>query len=300
MPKFISDIREIIGMKKILLQLDNDRHASVFDTITAYDAGVDHVLPYGGVTPNDVRNLVYGAMFTRGNEDLKNSAVFIGGSDVAIGEAMLKAVTGSFFGPVQVSVMLDANGCNTTAAAAVAKIVSVEAVAGKEVVILAGTGPVGMRAAAMLAQEGAQVVLTSRKLDRSKAACAAIEARFGVAVQAAQVAGLDEIHHVLKGAFAVLCAGAAGVMMLPESIWVEHLSIRVLADVNAVPPLGIEGTKSPWKGKEKYGKAIFGALGIGGLKMRIHRGCVARLFEQNDLVLDAEEVYATAREIGDQ
>ena len=80
-------------MKKLLLQLDSDKFASVFDAITAYDAGVDHVLQYGGVTPDDVRDLVYGAMFTRGGDDLKNSAVFIGGSDVATGEAMLKAAT---------------------------------------------------------------------------------------------------------------------------------------------------------------------------------------------------------------
>ena len=111
-------------MKKLLLQLDSDEHASVFDTIAAYDAGVDQVLQYGGVMPDDVRDLVYGAIFTRGPEDLKNSAVFIGGSDVATGEKMLKVARKSFIGPLQVSVMLDANGCNTTAAAAVAKILS--------------------------------------------------------------------------------------------------------------------------------------------------------------------------------
>jgi len=110
-------------MKKLLLQLDNDKHPSVFDTITAYDAGADHVLALGNVAVEDVRDLVYGAMFTRGGEALKNSAVFIGGSDVPTGEAMLKAAVDAFFGPVRVSVMMDSNGCNTTAASAVAKIV---------------------------------------------------------------------------------------------------------------------------------------------------------------------------------
>jgi hypothetical protein len=109
-------------MKKLLLQLDSDKFASSFDCITAYDAGVDHVLSYGNVTVEDVRNQVYGAMFTRGGDDLKNSAVFIGGSSVPVGEAMLKAVQDAFFGPVRVSVMADPNGSNTTAAAAVLKI----------------------------------------------------------------------------------------------------------------------------------------------------------------------------------
>ena len=64
-----------------------------------------------------------------------------------------------------------------------------------------------------------------------------------------------------------------------------------------MPPLGIEGIEATWDGQETHEKVIFGALGIGGLKMKIHRASVARLFEQNDLVLDAEEIYETAKEI---
>ena len=285
-------------MKKILVQLDSDKFPSVFDAITAYDAGADYVLQYGGVAPGDVRDLVYGAMFTRGGEDLKNSAVFIGGSDVSTGEAMLKAAEEAFFGPVRVSVMLDANGCNTTAAAAVAKILSVGEVKDKKIVVLAGTGPVGLRAAALFAKEGAQVTITSRRLERAEAASASIKERFGTEVRAVEAADAEGVRHVLEGAYAVLCTGAAGVMLVPEAIWTDHPTLRVLGDVNAVPPLGIEGIKPHWDGKEKYGKVIFGALGIGGLKMKVHRACVARLFEQNDLVLDAEEIYAIAKEIG--
>jgi hypothetical protein len=285
-------------MKKILLQLDSDEFASVFDTIAAYDSGVDQVLQYGGVKPDEVRDLVYGAIFTRGPEDLKNSAVFIGGSDVATGEKMLKVARKSFIGPLQVSVMLDANGCNTTAAAAVAKVLSAAELEGEKIVVLAGTGPVGIRAAALFAQEGAAVTLTSRSQERADEAAASINERFGVQVSGAMAPDADHVRAVLEDAKAVLCAGAAGSQLLPESIWVEHPTLRVLGDVNAVPPLGIEGIKVHWNGKEKHGKVVFGAIGIGGLKMKIHHGSVARLFEQNDLVLDAEEVYATAKEIG--
>jgi hypothetical protein len=285
-------------MKKILLQLDSDEFASAFDTIAAYDGGADRVLQYSGVAPEDVRDLVYGAIFTRGPEDLKNSAVFIGGSDVATGEKMLQAATESFLGPLKVSVMLDANGCNTTATAAVAKILSAAELAGEKIVVLAGTGPVGLRAAALFAQEGASVTLTSRSQERADEAAASIQERFGVQVTGAEAADEEGTRDVLEGAKAVLCAGAAGIQLLPESIWVEHPTLRVLGDVNAVPPLGIEGIKVHWKGKEKHDKAIFGAIGIGDFKMKIHHASVARLFEQNDLVLDAEEVYATAKEIG--
>jgi hypothetical protein len=284
-------------MKRILLQLDSDRTASVFDAITAYDAGADILLQYGGVEVAEVRSLVYGAMFTRGPSDLKNSAVFVGGTDVAKGEAMLKEVVGSFFGPLSTSVMLDANGCNTTATAAVVRIVSTIPVGGAKVVVLAGTGPVGQRAAALFAKEGAEVVLTSRTLSRAEAACAAIEERFGARVSAAAAADEESTRVVLDGASAVLCTGVTGVALIPEAMWRGHETLRVLGDVNAVPPLGLEGTKATWDGKDVDGKTVFGALAIGDLKMKVHRRSIVRLFEQNDLVLDAEEIFALAKEL---
>ena len=284
-------------MKKILIQLDSDRLASSFDAVTAYDAGADRVLLYGGVQPDEVRGIVYGAMFTRGGADLKNTAVFIGGTSVDRGEALLEAARRAFFGPVRVSLMLDANGCNTTAAAAVAKILSKGDVSGKKIAVLAGTGPVGLRAAALLAKEGAAVTLSSRVLARSEAACISIRERFGVEAEPVEAKDAEGTARALDGAYGVLCCGTAGVTLVPESIWSGHPALRVLADVNAVPPLGIEGTESGWADREKHGKAIFGAIGIGGLKMKVHRACVARLFTRNDLVLDAEEVYATAKEI---
>lgn len=284
-------------MKKLLLQLDSDKHPSVFDTITAYDAGADHVLALGNVAVEDVRDLVYGAMFTRGGEALKNSAVFIGGSDVPTGEAMLKAAVEAFFGPVRVSVMMDSDGCNTTAASAVAKIVGAADVAGKKAVVLAGTGPVGLRAAAFLAKEGCQTFLTSRRLERAEKAAEQIKERFGVEVTPLAASDEATTRQALEGAAVLLTTGAAGVQLVPQALWTEHPDLQVLGDVNAVPPLGIEGIKPHWDGKEKNGKIIFGALGIGGLKMKVHRGCVARLFESNELVLGAEEIYAIAKEL---
>lgn len=284
-------------MKKILIQFDSDRQPAVFDAVTAYDAGIDVLLQYGDVQPAEVRDLVYGAMFTRGPADLKNTAVFIGGIDVAKGEALLKEAVGALFDPLRVSVMLDANGCNTTAAAAVVKVISSVPVAGEKVVVLAGTGPVGQRTAALLAEEGAEVLLTSRTSERAEAACLAVKERFGTTVMPAAAADLEATRAALDGACAVVCTGVEGVQLVPEDLWKTHASLRVLADVNAVPPLGVEGTKATWNGKEVDGKLLFGALGIGDLKMKVHKRSIARLFESNDLVLDAEGIMATAKEL---
>src|SRR5207244_4021131 len=118
-------------------------------------------MSYGGVTEDAVRDFVHGAIFTRGPKDLHHTAVFIGGSDMAAGERLLAAVQKAFFGPMRVSVMLDSNGSNTTAVAAVAKLRQAAGdVQGRRAVITASTGPVGMRAAGLLAKAGADVVVT--------------------------------------------------------------------------------------------------------------------------------------------
>ena len=107
--------------RKILIQLDGDPQPSVFDRVVAIDAGADEVFSYGGVRPEQVRDLVHGAIFTRGPKDLHRTALFVGGSDVAAGERLLaeavKAMLPQF--GLRVSALLDANGANTTAAAAV-------------------------------------------------------------------------------------------------------------------------------------------------------------------------------------
>jgi len=283
--------------KKLLLQMDCDPQASVFDAVVAHDAGVDALFQQGGVTPDAVRNQVYGLMFTRGGEDLKNSAAFIGGSDVVTGEAMLKAARDSFFGNVRVSVMLDSNGCNTTAAAAVAKLCGSEGLKGRKCVVLAGTGPVGKRAAGLMALEGADVVLTSRTMDRVEEACAEVGTRFNVDIKGAEVGNSGQAASALEGAYAVLCAGAAGIQLLDAETWQSNLTLKRLGDINAVPPLGIEGTKATFDGEDMDGKLIYGALGIGNLKMKVHRECIKRLFQSNDKIFDAEEVYAVAKEM---
>jgi hypothetical protein len=282
-------------MKKVLLQLDPDRNPSAFDRIVAHDAGVDEVLSYGGVGPTDVAPLVHGAIFTRGPADLRHTAVWVGGTDVASAEALFAAVQKAFFGPFRVSVMMDANGCNTTAAAAVARLAGVVTLAGARAVILGGTGPVGTRAAALFAREGAAVVLCSRSLERARAASERLKATFGASVIPCQAWDEAGVTKALEGADVCLTAGAAGVTFVPRSLWAGHPRLKALADVNAVPPLGIDGIEAADKGTEREGKRVFGALGIGSLKMKVHRAGVARLFERNDAVIDLETIYGVAR-----
>jgi hypothetical protein len=282
-------------MKRLLFLLDTDQVPSVFDTVVGYDGGADHVIGYGGVTPGNVGALIDGTIFTRPPREKHYTAIFVGGGNMAAGEDLLGAIINRFFANFRVSVMLDSNGSNTTAAAAVAQLAKACDLAGKKAVVLGGTGPVGMRAAALLAKEGAIVSLTSRVKERSDAACRAIASRFGVAPTSIEAADNAARYRAIKGAQIVFAAGSIGAELLAAPQWQNEAEIELIADCNAQPPLGVAGIEATDKAKERSGKLIFGALGIGALKLKLHRACIGQLFERSDQVLDAEQIYALAK-----
>ncbi|QDV68699.1 Bifunctional protein MdtA [Rosistilla carotiformis] len=277
---------------KILLQLDTDPHASSFDAIVATDAGVDTLLQYSGVTPDNVESLVHGAMFTRGPEDLHRTAIFVGGSDVAAGEAVYERIVQCFFGPMRVSVMLDSNGSNTTAAAAVVRAAKHLDLSQTTALVLAGTGPVGQRVARLLLQAGATVRLSSRQIDRAQAVCDAIGQRLGSGDRLSACQGSEAI----AGCDAVFACGAAGVQLL-DAATLAASDVRLAIDLNAVPPVGIEGIDVMDRGKATDQRIEYGAIGVGGTKMKIHRAAIKRLFKSNDQRLDAETIHAIARDL---
>jgi hypothetical protein len=283
-------------VRNLLLQLDTSPHPSVFDRVVAYDGGADEVMSYGGVTEATVRDLVHGCIFTRGPKELHHTAIFVGGTDMAAGERVLAAVRKAFFGPLRVSVMLDSNGSNTTAVAAVARLqAAVGDVKGLRAVVTAGTGPVGVRAGGLLARAGADVTLTSRRPGHG-ALLDEIRERFGGTVREAALRDGAEAAAVLEGAALLINAGPAGVTVVPREAWARR-GLRAAADLNAVPPAGVEGIEVHDNGADRDGIITFGALGVGGLKMKIHKACIARLFERNDLILDAESIADVARGI---
>jgi hypothetical protein len=327
---FLSPPVNAMAKPKILIQLDADSHASVFDAVVAVDAGIDHLFQYHSVTPERIRDLVYGAMFTRGGPDLASTALFIGGSNVAAGEQLLQKAVGCFFGPMRVSVMLDANGANTTAAAAVLAAARHLDLSQIQAAVLAGTGPVGQRAVRLLARAGATVRLVSRSLEKAQAAANAIAATIaggaspgnhpaaapinvaGAATDlAAAGSGDDPRARIVPLAATtaeetlaavdrcelVIAAGAAGVELLPASVRSRCGALKVAIDLNAVPPLGIAGVESHDKAAARDGVIGYGALGVGGTKMKIHRAAIQRLFQSNDQVLDAEQIFAIGREL---
>jgi len=276
---------------RILIQLDTDPQPSVFDSVVAVDAGVEQLFRHSGVTAEKVRDLVYGAIFTRGPDELKHTAIFIGGSDVAAGEALLVQIKRTFFGPMRVSVMMDANGANTTAAAAVLAVLKHVNPAETTATVLGATGPVGQRVVRLLAGAGAAVRVGSRRIDRAKDVCPVVAAAVpGAKLSPHVTASPADVALALSTSQVVVAAGPPGACLLPAEVRRASKTLKVAIDLNAVPPLGIEGLDARDKATQRDGQLCYGALGIGATKMKIHKAAIRRLFESNDQVLDAEEM----------
>lgn len=279
-------------MKTILIQLDTDPLPSVFDRVVAVDAGISRIFSYGATTPETVETLVHGAIFTRGVPDLKHTAIFVGGSDVGLGEQVMEAVQKAFFGPMRVSVMMDSNGSNTTAAAAVLRARRHLELRDTTATVLGATGPVGLRAAELLAREGADVRVGSRSVERAEAVCQKLAARIPAAkLTACETADPASTARALEDAGLLISAGAPGIQLVSTQERQAVSTLEVVIDLNAVPPLGIAGVEVTDKATLLDGVVAYGAIGVGGTKMEIHTAALKRLFRASDLVLDTEPIY---------
>ncbi len=282
-------------MKKILIQLDTDVHPSAFDAIAAYDADVDVVMAYGGITPDSLDDVVQGAIFPRGPDGLANTAFWVGGSKVRDGEAVFKAAQKLFFEPFNPSIMLDSDGSNTTAAAAVAKVRGEVTLKGSNAAVV-GVGPVGLRTAELLKREGAEVTMFTFPPDVIKG-----EYRRASGVPVAQEAGFeviepkssDDLDAGLADHAVVFAAGPAGTQILRRSGWAQE-GVRVVVDYSAAEPVGVEGVDRGDSLEEEDGVLKLGALAVGGPKMKLQKSCIRRMFEDKGTVLDLEGVYDVA------
>ena len=286
---------------RVLLQLDTDPHASVFDSVVAVDSSVTQLFRHSGIRPEDVTALVHGLLFTRSPTELNHSAVFVGGSDIAAGQAVFDKVRSVFFGPFRVSVMLDSNGSNTTAAAAVVTAARHAPLEDSDAVVLGATGPVGRRCVHLLAENGSPVVIVSRDLAKAEALKSEVEQAIPKSIgqiRAIQLANAAAVQEALIHAQTLISCGAAGSMLLDAQSREQAKSLKVAIDLNATPPLGLEGIEATDKGTVRGSTACYGALGVGGLKMKVHKAALARMFAVNDAVLDLGPIFQLAMELG--
>jgi methylene-tetrahydromethanopterin dehydrogenase len=291
----------------ILHMLSPLRHVSPFDVNMALDAGFNAVVPYINVEERDVKGLVQDAIFSRGPRGVKRTAVFIGGKNAILALDMLDEARAAMVPPFVVSVFADPAGSFTTAAAMVACVEKTlktrlsSSLRGRKAVVFGATGVVGFSAAVIAAQEGAHVTLVGYDgLKRVKDLAANAQSRFDVALECADGSSDALKVAAIGSAEVVLCAAAAGVQVLSRAQLAAARGLLVAADVNAVPPAGVEGVGVQDDGAPLAGTGAFGigALAIGNVKYKVEAGLFRRMIETpKPLYLDFRDAYALAREL---
>lgn len=276
-------------MKKavyLLHMFNPTKNVSPFDVNMAYEGGFDGVIPYTEITTEEVTTLTQDAIFSRGPKGAKMTAIFIGGRDFGLSLEMLRKAKAAMVPPFEISVFVDPSGAITTAAALVAYIERILCtqlstdLKGKHVSIFGGTGPVGICAATLIEQCGGVTHLVSHR-GKSVAETVAREynSLLGTKLQSASSANPENIQDVLARSDIVIGAAKAGVQVLTKQQIKDAPKIILVADINAVPPAGIEGVQVQDNGlllQDSDTIRSLGALAIGDLKYKTHR----QIFDQ--------------------
>jgi methylene-tetrahydromethanopterin dehydrogenase len=266
-------------------------------------------MPYTQVELKEIGALVQDAIFSRSPSGIKRESIFIGGRDIDMAMDMLEAARKSMVPPFAISVFADPSGAFTTAAAMLAKVEQqlathfggepAKALANQKVSIFGATGPVAGCAAVIAAKCGARVELVAhRSVPDVQAKASAYNSRYGVNISYTDGTSTERKTRVLHETDVVLCAAAAGVQVISLEQMAGASALKIVADVNAVPPAGVEGVEVTADGAGIKGTAAFGigALAIGKLKYETQQGLLQQMLQSADAVyLDFMSAFEVAR-----
>lgn len=289
----------------ILHMLTPGRNMSPFDVNMAVDAGFEHTPMYGDVSLREVTTLTQDAIFSRGPKGVARTGIFIGGREIDLADEMLRAARSAMTPPFIVSVFADPSGAFTTAAAAIASLERVlephGGFAGKTLLVLGGTGPVGAAAAVLGAQLGARVLVGSHiSVEFAKATTDMLAKRYQAQVEPVAATGPRKLE-LLELADVVLASAKAGVQVLSRAELANAARLLAAADLNAVPPTGIEGLgvlddRVPLACAS--GRALgIGALTIGQVKYQTQRRLFERMLEGKPQFIDLRDALGMAQTI---
>jgi methylene-tetrahydromethanopterin dehydrogenase len=291
--------------KKVFIFLDTEKHASAFDILITMDVFPSaEILKYEDVTAEDAERIVYDAMFPRGPEGARSTKIFINGRDLKRVNEVLERARKCMFAPFELAILVDPRGAYTTAAAATVKTLelsmarSLGKFENKTITILAGTGSVGQTAARLYASERATVVVTSREQKKASSVATKINEEVeGERVRGVEAQTHEEIGRSIENSEIVLAAGAAGTQLLSLEVLRQYgKKCRIVADVNAIPPLGVEGLESDAEGMELLPNVFgVGALAVGRLKNKIEIALIKKAAEEPKGVFDYRAAYEIAK-----
>ena len=296
-----------MAQPRILHMITPLKHMSPFDVNMALDAGYEAAIPYTSVTLEDVAGLVQDAIFSRGPEGVKRTAMFIGGKRAIEALDMMKRAKAAMVDPFKISVFADPAGSFTTAAAMVAcaetalkKHFSTE-FKGKRVVVFGGTGVVAFASAVIATVEGAWATLVGYDgPERVRKLAEEANARFEVNLRYADGSTEEQKTELAHDAQVIFSAGPAGRRLLTTNQLKQATDLLVATDVNAVPPEGVEGVGVNDNGVPIPGtKAMgIGALAVGNIKYKTEAGLFDQMIQsEKPIYLDFRAAYALAQKL---
>ena len=293
--------------KHILHMLTPLKHMSPFDVNMALDAGYDAAIAYTNVILDEVGGLVQDAIFSRPPKAGVQTGMFIGGKNAILALDMLSAAKKALVPPFGISFFADPAGSFTTAAAMVACVEKSlvdkkkRSLKDLKLAVFGATGVVGFSSAVIAALEGAEVTLVGYDgTKRVSEAAGEIKARFQVDVHVADGSDDAKKAEILAEAEAALCAGRAGVRILSSAQLAQAKRLLIVADVNAVPPSGVEGLDMMANGVEltPHGTLGIGPLAIGNIKYKTESGLFQRMIAATKPVaFDFRNAFQLAREL---
>jgi methylene-tetrahydromethanopterin dehydrogenase len=297
--------------RSIIHLFDPMPHNSPFDLNMAADAGFEVLLPYGNVKLEEVNALVQDAIFSRGPAGVKRTAVFIGGRDIGLAMDMLKSARAAMVPPFEVSVFADPSGAFTTAAALVAcverqlKLKHEAELKGKRAIVFGGTGPVGLATAVIASLAGADTTIVDHlTIDNALQKADEYNALCGSSLKGTYASSEADKARLIATADVVFCTARAGIQVLSASVLADAKQLKVAGDVNAVPPLGIEGIKLKDNGTPLLcatncqGAVGIGALAVGNVKYQLQNRLLGLMLETDKPVyLDFRDAFERAREL---
>ncbi len=279
------------------------KNVSPFDVNMAIDAGFAHIVPYTNVLQNEVLALTQDAMFSRstssknGSSGVKREAMFFGGRDIHVALEMQSTAKNAMFTPFEFSTFADPSGAFTTAAAMLAKINKNFSINNQTIAIFGASGTVGTTAALIAAAEGATVQMVAHKaLASMQAHVDDLQARYGVQLQVVDGASDAAKTKVLNDVTVAICAAAAGVSVLEAVHFAQSKSLKIMADVNAVAPLGVAGldVMSDCVKIAETNIVGIGALAIGQLKYSTQQIMLQQLLGETPVHLSYHDAFAVA------
>lgn len=298
-------------MKKasILHLITPAKNASPFDVNMAIDAGFDNIMPYINMEMSEVSGATQDVIFSRSPSGVKRTGLFFGGRDIDVAMDMLQASKKAMFGPFTCSIFADPSGAFTTSAAMMAKVEFHlkkqfgEDIEGRKISIFGATGPVGGCVSILAAKSGADVTLvahTDSSMQEAQEKIAGWKKRYDVDLKIVLASTDEEKAALLAKTEIVFCAAAAGVQVISEALVKGAPGLKVLADVNAVAPAGIESVAVDSdgvliKGTETFG---IGAMAIGQLKYGTQAGLLKKMLsEEKPQVLDFTSAFEMAEQL---